>query len=255
MMDHDHDLRVEGPGVPGVPLETPAGGGPPNKPPPVSGLARRSVLCGVAGICCFVTAPLGVLFGLAAFPTVSASRGGLRGHGLAATGVILSSLITAFQFSSLGLFRPSEKARMAACQGNLRQIGQALESYTIQHGRFPQASSWCDAVLLCLPDQGRDVLKCPSTPRRTKGESHYAYNRKLSTLRCSTPELAARGVAAELVVVVDSLPGWNRSAYKSADARHTGGANVLFLDGHVKWVRGEEVPKVRWDVPPAVPAK
>jgi prepilin-type processing-associated H-X9-DG protein len=135
----------------------------------------------------------------------------------------------------------------------LKQVGLALESYAIQHGGFPQASNWSDSLLPYFTH--RDVLKCPSTPKRPPGDCHYAYNRKLSALPYSAPGLAVSGATAELVAVVDGLPGWNRSAYKSADARHYGGANVLFLDGHLKWVREEEIPKLRWDVPHAVPGR
>jgi hypothetical protein len=61
---------------------------------PIDGLARLSLVLGLAGICCGVTGPFAVLLGLLGINRINESRGLLRGKGLAVAGIVLGALET-----------------------------------------------------------------------------------------------------------------------------------------------------------------
>lgn len=61
------------------------------RPPRVDGLAIASVLCGAAGLLCFLTPVLGFVFGLVARSRIRSSNGDLTGAGLALAGTVVSA--------------------------------------------------------------------------------------------------------------------------------------------------------------------
>ncbi len=53
-----------------------------------------------------------------------------------------------------------------------------------------------------------------------------------------------------MVLVFESRPGWNQAGGIEllTTENHRGeGCNVLFVDGHVEFVKPEDIPKLRWN--------
>jgi prepilin-type N-terminal cleavage/methylation domain-containing protein/prepilin-type processing-associated H-X9-DG protein len=169
-----------------------------------------------------------------------------------------------------------ESARKAACQNNLKQIGSALLMYAQDHDEtLPNSGSGAggDVVRLLEPYSkqrfGQGIWKCPSHPQLTPMSgwtSSYGYN--FQYLLDAGPDYPHTGYngfensgvtlaflqrPAETMSFMDhtappnNVNLWsyiarpadteNNDGFGRAHFRHTGQANVLFLDGHVKVVR------------------
>ncbi len=63
------------------------------RPPRVDGMAIAAVLCGAAGLFCFLTPVLGIVFGFVSRSRIRSSNGELTGAGLALAGVVVSSVM------------------------------------------------------------------------------------------------------------------------------------------------------------------
>ena len=126
----------------------------------------------------------------------------------------------------------------------------AALAYAQQHdGRLPQGETWCDELRAYT--KGEDVFTCPEVPDLRCG---YAYNAALSGVDAeSIPD------PMQTVVIYESDAGWNAAGGPEllpAEARHLGGENYGFADGHVAWMDrsrtrpGEEGTEsgVRWEV-------
>jgi hypothetical protein len=72
---------------------TQASGVPPVQPPPTSGKAIASLVLGIAGMLCGVTAIPGLILGGLALKDIRTSRGRLSGKGLAVAGIVISAIV------------------------------------------------------------------------------------------------------------------------------------------------------------------
>jgi len=163
-----------------------------------------------------------------------------------------------------------EKARMASCQSNLKQIGLAMQMYaqdydeTIDHSLRPLAPvntsvRWSDSLMPYI--KNAQVLICPSQRSDTVisyGRNLYlgcggivpgqdcrrwGFATSLSDVKCPAETIyaadnQASGTAYYRGPNVDWLEN-DPNYYASAPdtGRHNGGRNFLFLDGHVKWAQ------------------
>jgi len=78
-----------------------------------------------------------------------------------------------------------------------------------------------------------------------KNQCSYAINPN-AKLDCRFP--------AKTVLLFESNPGWNQSGGPelSTTPNHGGkGCNVLFCDGHVEFVRAEDINNLQWTAEPA----
>jgi len=122
-----------------------------------------------------------------------------------------------------------EKARMAICVSNQRQIALALHMYAADNDVLPAASQWTDKV---KPYLRNDYLfVCPSAKQLRCGYAFYRplSNRKVSSI--SNP--------AAVPMIFDSSHGQFNYADEgqSLDLRHLNGAVISFVDGHLKWFK------------------
>jgi prepilin-type N-terminal cleavage/methylation domain-containing protein/prepilin-type processing-associated H-X9-DG protein len=173
-----------------------------------------------------------------------------------------------------------EKARQISCASNLRNLGTAILMYTQDYDeQFPLAayatSGFAFTTWHELTDpyaKNKDIWRCPSsqvsrTDAGGQPTTHFGYNvRYLTNIAPdfsnanghTALSLAAVDRPAETVMLVDakaSIAGswcgddgkfllppsqadthcWGRPSFL-----HTDGANVLWIDGHVKWHRPDQ---------------
>ncbi len=175
-----------------------------------------------------------------------------------------------------GLRNAREKARQIACTGNLRQIGLAMTIYTQYNGGWlpaPQGPlpsmkpTWTVALssYMGYPDVTTEseaaelkVYRCV-----TQINGHPDYN-----LDYGSTYGMSGGMWGDTSGLPDKLSAMMQPSRKSAafcsgfqepnkwgphlswqhedfiPVLHSGGLNVLFVDGHVEWIKKEEI---EWD--------
>lgn len=188
---------------------------------------------------------------------------------LAIVGILAAILFPAF--SSV-----REASHKAGCASNLKQVGLAIQLYTHDNGGYlpsyhpsPANCSWADRVFRYLKSE--EILWCPAFEEgeyragcapveevggvRLKYDGSYSLNTledaiwEVGRTQPSVPQQRVRR-PSETILVLDGTgsgyvnPGIHK-AMASVDEleklnvpdRHGGGDNVLFADGHVKWLR------------------
>ncbi len=163
---------------------------------------------------------------------------------------------------AMELFQQNEKARRRSCQANQRSVFIALLQYTADSdGKFPPATSrqpkvvgWADGLqpwIKCLT-----CYHCPKDKIIINGNASRAgytsfwLNANLS----GAPKSAVRFPASTFLLgegsdgidktdatySKSSLPTSWLTDSNSPAFRHLGGANYLFVDGHVAWLKPDE---------------
>jgi len=163
------------------------------------------------------------------------------------------------------LARARERARAAVCMSNLKQIGTAFAMYLQDydewfpaHWYFGGVDKWYENVGKYLKNE--EVFRCPSNRNHLFNYTRlsYGYNMYLGEEYSGRPPARLSKVPYPhfLVLVGDSdgdgyydcllnLYGSHNGqvpAY-SLGERHTGKANVLFVDGHVEPVTKNQIQK------------
>ena len=189
--------------------------------------------------------------------------------------------------------RMKEAGHEARCVGNLRQWGAGLLQYIGDSGgKLPRRGQGIQPLAQieendwwfnCLPPYfgmppykeqyaagiqpkpgDNSVFNCPSAKRDKDDKSRhfmsYAMNMYLSpTIRPEAHRLSDLDRVSQLVFMADAPGPYSstvpsRNAY-GVSARHSGKANVAFVDGHVQTFRGEYLgcgsgektcPDIRW---------
>ena len=209
------------------------------------------------------------------------SGGGRRGFTLIELLVVIAiiAILAAILFPVFS--RAREKARTAACQSNLKQLGLAVRMYTSDWDELlPKHGSRCirhNPLDLCQQAKlypyvkNLQIYTCPSDPTagyigpspyfRTRsgygwnfgGTIYYGGHRGPGT------PLPKYEYPAKFVVMADGWAYMNATGGRISGGnwqggpcrrpprwdwccvifRHNEGANLLFLDGHVKWLKRE----------------
>ena len=149
------------------------------------------------------------------------------------------------------LARAREQGRIADCINNLKQIGLALNMYSQMNGEFYcyyNSAPATDSLALLYPDFMPTVqsFRCKSTsdaPAITVQQdangmpiskqfgaqpmwSSYGYDRTI-TYRNANPMMPMCG----------DMDGTSDTNPNTVTANHRGGQDILFYDGHVKWMQ------------------
>jgi prepilin-type processing-associated H-X9-DG protein len=146
---------------------------------------------------------------------------------------IIMAILAAILFPVFAQAR--EKARTASCQSNLKQISLAVLMYCQDYDeRLPMSHNWTDATYAYVRNQS--LHYCPSAP----SQYGYAYNANLGGR-----EMVKIRAPAELVALFESTAGRANAADGGTSlarpGRHSGGDNIGFVDGHVKWMRDTSI--------------
>ena len=186
--------------------------------------------------------------------------------------IAIISILAAILFPVFAQAR--EKARQISCASNQRQLGMALLMYAQDNEeRLPLAAypagtgfvTWHD--ILDPYTRNRQIWHCPSSSVKKADASgaetsHYGYNARYLTtiapdfsnaLSHASVSIAAAAQPSETVVMTDGrasiadswcgddgkfmLPpsGLDADCWGRPNFLHNEGANVQWLDGHVKW--------------------
>jgi prepilin-type processing-associated H-X9-DG protein len=122
-----------------------------------------------------------------------------------------------------------ESARRTACQSNLSQLVTATHLYAQDNnGLFPPNPDDLRWVTTVEPYvKNYQVLRCPSEPNSSA--ARYGAGRVTGTNLWGTSYRYEGGLANDSP---GNTPlGWDWMAW------HDGGLNVVFVDGHVEWMR------------------
>jgi len=155
-----------------------------------------------------------------------------------------------------------EKARTASCQSNLKQLALGAMMYAqdydetmIRSNIAPGHLHLANGATSTTTDQlwvyslysyvkNVQVYNCPSGTNEFSASVYtsslgYGYNDNYSLGGIPLAEIAS---PSETILFADCdyyLTDWDTNAtsdnHAAVDSRHSGGANLAFLDGHVKW--------------------
>jgi len=169
------------------------------------------------------------------------------------------------------LARARERARAAVCMSNLKQIGIALEMYKNDFDSlYPDNPNWKSKLWQYVSAEMRDkISKCPSRPYitpehwfwgqgynigsgiypgfagRKEGQIRNPAN-KIILLDWGRPSDGAGGCSsgppysAEGVESPGGILHGDSTSYWTVVRVHSGGANLLFGDGHAEWKKPED---------------
>ena len=149
--------------------------------------------------------------------------------------LIVACIIVVLMTILLPVFsKVREHARRAQCQSNLQQIGVALQVYAHDNfGKFPPKDNQLGPLHPYLHDLS--IFACPTD----FGVQVTLRNGKLTAQ--SYRYKGGLGADDDPMVAIVSDP---------QSINHNGGRNVLFLDGHVKFLRPSVIPPLGQPIKP-----
>lgn len=210
-----------------------------------SGMAIASlVLAILSPFTCFITAIPAIIMGIVVLVKISQSRGQLKGTGLAITGIALPVVLVPVFAILMGilmpaLFRVRAISHRMVCAANLSGLGRAMLIYANDYDdNFPTPSKWCD-LLIKHAEVTEKEFRCPGTP---DGLCNYAMNENLKNFH-------AGNARPDMVVLFETYPGWNQAGgpeILSTENHQRQGCNVLYVDGHVEFVKTRDLDKLKW---------
>jgi prepilin-type processing-associated H-X9-DG protein/prepilin-type N-terminal cleavage/methylation domain-containing protein len=173
------------------------------------------------------------------------------------------------------LANSKKKSLSAKCQSNLRQIGIMISMYKQDYdGAYPNGNAFRDVL---RPKINTNKLQCPTAlitkkfpdiPEYNRDFTGYGFNVRLVSRYCEDMNDPCEGAVMDSTVVYPAVTVYSMDQAQEDDystgpnmsvindphpvykeegwRRHNGGANVLFCDGHVKWLMDTQIQ-------PAVP--
>jgi prepilin-type processing-associated H-X9-DG protein len=215
-----------------------------SQPAKTSGLAVAAlVLAILTPFTCLLTFVPALVCGILALTNINKSAGRLKGKGLAVAGITVSAVALPIVLALLmAILMPAlSKTRVLAirvvCGANMHGIANAISMYADDTGAFPTTSKWCD-LLIDNQYVNEEQFRCRAA---TEGPSNYALNSNIEKLPAAPPP--------DMVLLFETQPGWNQSGgpeVLTTENHHGDGCNVVFIDGHVKFVHQHELKDLRW---------
>lgn len=155
--------------------------------------------------------------------------------------------------------RTRSQAKAVACVSHLRQLGQGVLSYAAEHrGSLPPILSYgitvgdpCQKLLLPYVNEERAIWDCPARPKlKTVGFTGYVQGNYLTAFYFGHPQ---SGQVPYTLARISEVPfperrwlladmdAWNYAnnliTSIAPEPPHSGGRNVLYPDGGVRWVK------------------
>ncbi|MCK5600515.1 DUF4190 domain-containing protein [Candidatus Pacearchaeota archaeon] len=207
-----------------------------------SRLAIAALVLGILSVFTFGLILLpAVICGVIAMVKVSKSGGALKGKGFAIAGIVVSVvtllILLAVLMPALGVV--NRMAQQAVCAGNMKAFGASIMIYAADHDNaFPPADKWCDLITGEVAGDPKS-FQCPGV--NESRSCNYAMNENVAKFGGSAP--------VDMVLLFESKAGWNLSGgaeLLTADNHCGEGANILFADGHVEFVKSERFGSLNW---------
>lgn len=175
---------------------------------------------------------LALVLGILSFVSIRRSGGRLKGKSFSIAGILISIALTVV--ISYGAIQLKAGLDTILCGERLYGLRQFLARYSESHeSLYPAKDKWCDL----LKKEG-----CPdiyfTCPLAKKGPCNYALNPDVSP---NSP--------SDMVLLFESIPGWNQFGGYELSYLYNHkepGVNVLFNGGSVKFIRPEELKKLKW---------
>jgi len=210
----------------------------------VSGWATVALVLGIASpFTCMLTALPAVIVGVVALVKIGGSNGRRTGTGMAIAGMALPVVLLPLMALGMGIVMPAlvrvrQVAFRKTCETNLEGLGRVMQIYAgDNNGRFPRSSQWCDLITDHIGTSGKE-LRCQGA---SEGPCNYAMNKAVEPWGASAPP--------DMVLLFETTPGWNQVGgpeILTVDNHQGDGCNVLFVDGHVEFVKLESLQYLRW---------
>jgi prepilin-type processing-associated H-X9-DG protein len=131
-------------------------------------------------------------------------------------------------------------SRAIICRSQLKMLCVAVEIHKNDYdGHISNPGKWCD-LLHQECDVETERFRCP---KDLFGPCSYAINENIPA--------DANALPGDLVLLFESDPGWNQTGGVDdvvTDRHGKPGANIAFADGHVEFVKPEDIPALRWTV-------
>ena len=215
----------------------------PNENAKTSGLAVSSLILGILGFFTVGLAAItGLILGIVGMNSIKKSSGNLKGRGLALSGIITSSVALILMPMMLAIIMPAlaktrNLAQRIMCGTNLKGLGEAVLVYAgdDKYERYPTASKWCD-LLVEYADVPAESFRCPGV---SEGKCNYAMNKYIED----------SNMLPDIVLLFETEPGWNQFGgpeILSTENHRGDGCNIMFGDGHIRFVRTEEIDSLKW---------
>ena len=189
-----------------------------------TGLAIAAMVCGIAGLitCVFPLGIVGLVLGIVALVKTGREPQVYGGRGMAVAGVCtgaISTLMVLVAFVSIPILLPSlararEISKRAVCNANLKAIGTAMAMYANENMEaFPPNLD----TLVADGSISQGMLTCPSAD-----SANYVYVPGRTT----------------------NDPPDTVLMYEPLSNHHDEGANVLFVDLHVEFIKTPELDEI-----------
>ena len=215
-----------------------------------SALAIWSFVLAMIGLFTFMLTALPALIcGIVGLVKISKSKGQLKGTGLAVAGIaipVAGTVVVPIVMMLLAILMPALgkvrcEVQTMVCTKNLSSLGKSMLIYTNDYkDMYPPADSWCN-LLIADGNASPGEFTCPASTA-VEGKSSYAININVAGKKVSE-------VPPDVVLLFETSPGINPAGgpeILSTESHQHDGCNVLFADGHVKFVKTTDLSTLRW---------
>ncbi len=214
-----------------------------------SALAIWSFVLAMIGLfTLMITALPALICGIVGLVKISKSNSRLKGTGFAVAGITVTVVFSFFILPMMlailmpALGKTRQLSQRIMCGTNLSIISKAVMDYTANHNdTYLPADKWCD-VLIKDYNVSPKQFCCPASDA-VEGKSSYAINLNVTGKKTSE-------VPPDTVLLFETKPGVNPAGgaeILSTENHQRDGCNILFADGHVKFVKTPELSTLRWN--------
>ena len=154
--------------------------------------------------------------------------------------ILIIIAIAAFLMALLNPFQePPGQSLSSYCNSNLHQLAITIKIYTDENeGKYPTPEIWCDLLQKSHPYIQEISVCLGALEAGNKGKSHYAINPNCEP---NSP--------GDMVLLFETKGGWNQHGGPEllTTENHKGkGSNILFKEWSAKFVKTEELDKLKW---------
>jgi len=187
---------------------------------------------------CILSLLGGLIVGIIADRRIHKSKGLLTGRVFSISGTILA-LIFFVQILIPPRHPRREYAYRVICWVNLRDLGIAMQTYTSDYdNKYPTADKWCDLLLQHAGITEKQFVCREAFKKGNQKPCHYAVNPNCEP---NSPN--------DVVLLFETKGGWNQiggSELLTTENHKGKGCNVLFNDGHVEFIKTEQLGELKW---------